>query len=59
MTETSQQPRLAKSAAGRLEVCFLCRDNEVATAGYPRERCFDKRVKDLWLSATGAVLNGG
>jgi hypothetical protein len=41
MTEKSQQPRLAKSAADRLEVCFLCRDDEVAPFGYPRERWFE------------------
>ena len=40
MTEKSQQQRLAKSAADRLEVCFLCRD-EVAPFGYPRERWFE------------------
>jgi hypothetical protein len=32
---------------------------EAATFGYPRARSFEQRVKDLWLSATGAVLNGG
>jgi len=34
-------------------------DDEAATFGYPRARVFEQRVKDLWLSATGAVLNGG
>jgi hypothetical protein len=33
--------------------------DEAATFGYPRARSFEQRVKDLWLSATGAVLNGG
>jgi hypothetical protein len=33
--------------------------DETATFGYPRVRVFEQRVKDLWLSATGAVLNGG
>jgi hypothetical protein len=33
--------------------------DEAATFGYPRARVFEQRVKDLWLSATGAVLNGG
>jgi len=34
--------------------------DEAAAFGYPRERSFfEQRVKDLWLSATGAVLNGG
>jgi hypothetical protein len=32
--------------------------DEAAAFGYPRER-FEQRVNDLWLSATGAVLNGG
>jgi hypothetical protein len=35
-----------------------CND-EAATFGYPRVRSVEQRVKDLWLSATGAVLNGG
>jgi hypothetical protein len=33
--------------------------DEAVTFGYPRARLFEQRVKDLWLSATGAVLNGG
>ena len=34
--------------------------NEAATFGYPRERSFRTAgLRDLWLSATGAVLNGG
>jgi hypothetical protein len=34
--------------------------NETVTFGYPRERLLEQRVsKNLWLSATGAVLNGG
>lgn len=34
---------------------------ETVTFGYPRERSlFEQRVaSDLWLSATGAVMNGG
>jgi hypothetical protein len=35
-------------------------DDEAATFGYPRARVFSNSgSKDLWLSATGAVLNGG
>jgi hypothetical protein len=33
--------------------------DKAVTFGYPRARSFEQRVKDLWLSATGAVLNGG
>ena len=33
---------------------------EAITFGYPRERVlFDSGLLSLWLSATGAVLNGG
>jgi hypothetical protein len=34
--------------------------DEAATFGYPRERSFlNSGSRDLWLSATGAVVNGG
>jgi hypothetical protein len=32
---------------------------EAATFGYPRVRLLEQRVNELWLSATGAVVNGG
>jgi len=34
-------------------------ENEAITFGYPRERMFESGPLSLWLSATGAVLNGG
>jgi hypothetical protein len=33
--------------------------DEAVTFGYPRALVFEQRVKDLWLSVIGAVLNGG
>jgi hypothetical protein len=39
---------------------FQKKDNEAATFGYPRVRSFwNSGSEDLWLSATGAVMNGG